>query len=64
MDNALKFTHEGSVEVRVRPEQGEGGQALIRMEVRDTGIGVPKDKFGLIFGYYEQVRSLLPSAEL
>ena len=54
MDNALKFTHEGSVEVRVRPEQGEGGQALIRMEVRDTGIGMQPEVVERLFTSFFQ----------
>src|ERR1035438_6120745 len=29
MDNALKFTHEGAVEVRVRPEAAEDGHVMI-----------------------------------
>ncbi len=54
MDNALKFTHEGSVEVRVRPEAVEGGQALIRMEIRDTGIGMKPEVVERLFTSFFQ----------
>jgi signal transduction histidine kinase/CheY-like chemotaxis protein len=54
MDNALKFTHEGSVEVRVRPEAEEGGQVLIRMEIRDTGIGMKPEVVDKLFTSFFQ----------
>ncbi|MDR3684722.1 MAG: ATP-binding protein [Geothrix sp.] len=54
MDNALKFTHEGSVEVRVRPEATEGGQVQIRMEVRDTGIGMKPEVVDRLFTSFFQ----------
>ena len=54
MDNALKFTHEGSVEVRVRPEEEEGGQVLIRIEIRDTGIGMKPEVVDRLFTSFFQ----------
>jgi PAS domain S-box-containing protein len=54
MDNALKFTHEGSVEVRVRPEETLDGQALIRMEIRDTGIGMKPEVVERLFTSFFQ----------
>ncbi|HSI74227.1 MAG TPA: ATP-binding protein [Fimbriimonas sp.] len=38
LDNAIKFTLEGSVELQIKPN----GEA-IRFSVRDTGIGIPDD---------------------
>ncbi len=54
MDNALKFTQEGSVEVRVRPESQEDGHALIRVEVRDTGIGMKPEVVDRLFTSFFQ----------
>jgi len=54
MDNALKFTHEGSVEVRVRPEATEAGQVLLRMEIRDTGIGMKPEVVDRLFTSFFQ----------
>ena len=64
--NAIKFTSAGEVAVRVsRVEddgaagrvQGAGGRetVLLRFSVRDTGIGIPKDKIGLLFEVFSQV---------
>ncbi|MFI5210712.1 MAG: ATP-binding protein, partial [Gemmatimonadales bacterium] len=50
--NALKFTREGAVRVRVvvlRP--GEE----IRFEVEDTGVGIPADRLDRVFEKYAQV---------
>jgi PAS domain S-box-containing protein len=52
LSNALKFTTEGSVTVRVRRQ--DGGIALA---VADTGIGIPTDKLELIFEEFRQVDS-------
>ncbi|MBK9797041.1 MAG: PAS domain S-box protein [Holophagaceae bacterium] len=54
MDNALKFTHEGSVEVRVRPEAVGEGQGLIRVEIRDTGIGMNPEVVDRLFTSFFQ----------
>ena len=54
MDNALKFTHEGSVEVRVRPEAEAGDHLLVRVEVRDTGIGMRPEVVDRLFTSFFQ----------
>ena len=47
--NALKFTHSGGVTLAVE-RNGE----LLHFEVRDTGIGIPKDKLAIIFQPFSQ----------
>ncbi len=54
MDNALKFTQEGSVEVRVRPEAQEDAPDLIRVEVRDTGLGMKPEVVDRLFTSFFQ----------
>jgi PAS domain S-box-containing protein len=50
--NAIKYTHEGSVEVRCLRDD----PALVRIEVRDTGIGIPAGQLEHIFEEFFQVR--------
>ncbi len=47
--NAVKFTHRGQVEIRVGL-----ADANIRVEIRDTGVGIPKDKRAMVFGKFFQ----------
>ncbi|GLH73688.1 hypothetical protein GETHLI_21900 [Geothrix limicola] len=54
VDNALKFTHEGSVEVRVRPESEAEGQVLLRVEIQDTGIGMKPEVVDRLFTSFFQ----------
>ena len=54
VDNALKFTHQGSVEVRVRTESEAGDTALVRVEVRDTGIGMRPEVVEQLFTSFFQ----------
>jgi signal transduction histidine kinase/CheY-like chemotaxis protein len=54
LSNALKFTHRGSVGVRVSAV-GEGSARRLRIAVRDTGIGIPADKHTQIFESFRQV---------
>lgn len=49
ISNAIKFTEHGRVEVAV----GRRGGRLV-MVVRDTGVGIPKDRVGRIFDRFEQ----------
>ncbi|MDR5738916.1 response regulator [Caballeronia sp. LZ016] len=48
--NAFKFTERGSVTVAVQ----RAGDDAVRFEVRDTGIGIPRDKQDLIFQAFQQ----------
>jgi PAS domain S-box-containing protein len=52
--NAVKFTTEGKVMVRVRAESVEGGKVTLRFSVSDTGIGIPAEKHRLIFEPFTQ----------
>jgi signal transduction histidine kinase/CheY-like chemotaxis protein len=54
--NALKFTEQGSVTLRVEPEPG-GAAGCLRFSVVDTGIGIPADKIEMIFGRFNQADS-------
>src|SRR5205814_2621824 len=59
--NAVKFTDEGEVVVRVEINQGDGpppspgaGEVGLRFTVCDTGIGIPPDQQARIFRAFEQ----------
>src|ERR1019366_2841310 len=52
--NAIKFTDAGSVAVRLMVESRTGSTVLIRVEVTDTGIGIPADKHQLVFDRFRQ----------
>ena len=56
LGNAIKFTNEGYVLLRVRsqPAAGEGEVSLI-FEVIDTGIGIAGEKLDLVFESFTQV---------
>ena len=53
--NAVKFTLAGSVAIAVACEGREGGQARMRIAVRDTGVGIPVEKVGTLFQKFSQV---------
>src|SRR6185437_5673678 len=52
--NALKFTDEGEVILRVAGESQVDGRVLLHFSVQDTGIGIPLDKQHIIFAPFEQ----------
>jgi signal transduction histidine kinase/DNA-binding response OmpR family regulator len=53
--NALKFTMEGGVTIEVTGEECAGGTALVRLIVRDTGIGIPLESQSHLFEQFFQV---------
>jgi len=53
--NACKFTAEGEVAVQVDLELGTGDEVILRFLIRDTGIGIPKDKQALLFESFRQL---------
>src|SRR5260370_25339376 len=52
--NAIKFTSEGEVALRVRDLETEGAERLLEFTVSDTGIGIPPEKQKLIFEPFTQ----------
>jgi hypothetical protein len=57
LSNAFKFTHQGSVGLRIVKAQAEewpGGAPAVAFTVRDSGIGIPKEKQSVIFNAFEQ----------
>ncbi|MDT4966954.1 MAG: hypothetical protein QOJ64_1691 [Acidobacteriota bacterium] len=52
--NALKFTAEGGIRVRVEMESQTAETTLLHFAVADTGIGIPVEKQGLIFEAFSQ----------
>lgn len=58
LSNALKFTSSGTISVRVRTaRQSEQGTTWLRVEVADTGIGIPENKINKLFRAFQQVDS-------
>ncbi len=57
LDNAIKFTHRGGVELRVFGETTDLCTSVVTFEVRDSGIGIPEDHLSLIFDSFRQVES-------
>ncbi len=56
LGNAIKFTAEGAIEVRVDlAETLPHGRLRLRYSVRDTGIGIPADKQQILFKRFQQV---------
>ena len=52
ISNAVKFTQQGQVTVRVRYDEGD----MLHFEVEDSGIGIPQDELDKIFAMYYQVK--------
>ncbi len=56
LDNAIKFTPSGQVSVHIKVlEVNDLGQQHIRVEVRDTGVGIPKTKQDHLFQVFSQL---------
>ena len=51
LNNAIKFTQRGTINLEVRwPESGQ-----LELAVRDTGIGIPPDRMNRLFSSFSQV---------
>lgn len=55
--NAVKFTEEGEVFVGVSVANRSGNQYELQFMVRDTGIGIPKERLDRLFQAFQQVDS-------
>jgi signal transduction histidine kinase/DNA-binding response OmpR family regulator len=52
--NAIKFTQTGHVLIAVECERQEAKSSRMRISVTDTGIGISKEKLGLLFQKFTQ----------
>lgn len=52
--NSLKFTEKGGVSIKVSKTADFGESEQVRIDVIDTGIGIPESKLGLIFEPFSQ----------
>jgi signal transduction histidine kinase/ActR/RegA family two-component response regulator len=55
INNALKFTAKGHVDIRTWMEVAEERNGMIRVEVSDTGIGIPDSRVDKLFKSFSQV---------
>lgn len=55
LSNAVKFTGKGGVSVDVTVEEGAGGLPVLHFIVRDTGIGMPKERMAQLFQPFSQL---------
>ena len=53
--NAIKFTEHGSVRIQISLQSKKDLLNKIRVNISDTGIGIPEDKLNVLFGYFNQV---------
>lgn len=54
ISNAIKFTSEGTVHVKLDVEKTFGERVHLLFSVTDTGVGIPEDKHSLIFDCFTQ----------
>jgi CheY-like chemotaxis protein/anti-sigma regulatory factor (Ser/Thr protein kinase) len=54
--NALKFTNNGTVEVRIQMISQSENKIKIYFEVKDTGIGIAKENQARIFNQFDQIQ--------
>lgn len=53
LNNAVKFTERGEVTLRSSYQQ-DGKQAVLRVDVQDTGIGISKENMAKLFSAFSQ----------
>ncbi len=54
LSNAVKFTDQGYVLLSIEPGENSDDLIPFKVTVKDTGIGIPNDKLGLIFNKFDQ----------
>lgn len=59
VSNAIKYTHQGKVSIHSQITENQG-YAKLRIEVKDTGIGIAPEQISGIFDEYTRVHSETP----
>ena len=58
LDNAVKFTHEGSVNLNIKLVERKSKNLKLEFTVTDTGIGIQEDKIDTIFESFAQTHDV------
>jgi len=53
-NNAVKFTHHGEIKVVISKVEESPTDVVLRMEVKDTGIGMSQDQMAMLFQSFQQ----------
>ncbi len=53
--NAIKFTSKGEVVIQISLESETEKDAMLKFSVKDTGVGIPEDKLGILFASFTQI---------
>jgi PAS domain S-box-containing protein len=61
LGNAVKFTDEGGIALRLRAETGKGDTVGLQFEVEDTGPGMAEEEIGRLFQAFEQAEAGIKS---
>ena len=54
LTNAIKFTQAGGVKLSATCRRSSDGRSVLRVEVCDTGIGIPADRLPMLFQSFSQ----------
>jgi signal transduction histidine kinase/DNA-binding NarL/FixJ family response regulator len=57
LGNAVKFTEQGGISLRVRADREGAAGPLLRVDIEDTGSGISPDEQGKLFQYFEQTKT-------
>jgi PAS domain S-box-containing protein len=57
ISNAVKFTEQGSIELRILEEAHSNEKVVVHFEVKDTGIGIAKEKLDVVFERFTQAET-------
>src|SRR6188768_4068720 len=57
LGNAVKFTEQGGIAVRVLADRDCGVVPCLRVEIEDTGPGISVDELGKLFRHFEQTKT-------
>lgn len=57
LTNSVKYTESGSIDISIDIEKEFETKILIKTSVKDTGIGIPKNKLSSLFQPYTQVKT-------
>jgi PAS domain S-box-containing protein len=53
--NAIKFTQQGSITIKIERSGGDDQKPRLRTEISDTGIGIPQESISKLFNSFTQV---------